>query len=148
VKANVDMLVAAGRLSLEEAEAVSCKQIAAFFRSPLGLRLQSAPQVLREFKFSVLNDGQTVDPALSGEKILLQGVVDCALVEDDGITIIDFKSDRVTPETVAQRASAYVHQVQTYARAMARIYERPVKEAVLYFFAIDQIVPVKLDGDL
>ena len=80
------------------------------------------------------------DPMLSGEQLLLQGVVDCALIEEDGITIIDFKTDRVTEETLPSRVEMYRHQVQAYAGAMERIYQRPVKQAVLYFFALNRFV--------
>jgi len=52
---------------------------------------------------------------LDGEKVLLQGVVDCALLEEDGITILDFKTDYVTEETIEVVADHYRPQVQTYA---------------------------------
>ena len=99
--------------------------------------------MLREFKFSILDDGENFDPALRGEKILLQGVVDCALVEEDGITVVDFKTDRVTEETLPERARQYRPQVLAYAGALERIYGKPVKEAVLYFFQMGEIVPVE-----
>ena len=51
--------------------------------------------VIREFKFSLLADASIFAENLYDEKILLQGVVDCALIEPDGITIIDFKTDFV-----------------------------------------------------
>ena len=92
---------------------------------------------LREFKFSILDDGRNYGEGLEGEQVLLQGVVDCALLEPDGITIIDFKTDRVTEETVDATADRYRLQVQTYADALSRIYEMPVKRKMLYFFSLD-----------
>ena len=77
---------------------------------------------------------------MEGEQVLLQGVVDCALLEPDGITIIDFKTDRVTEETVAATAERYSLQVRTYADALSRIYEMPVKGKMLYFFSLDAFV--------
>ena len=99
--------------------------------------------MLREFKFSILDDGENFDPALYGEKILLQGVVDCALLEKDGITVVDFKTDRVTEDTLPERVRQYRPQVLAYAGALERIYGKPVKEALLYFFQVGRAVPVK-----
>ena len=97
---------------------------------------------IREFKFSILENADAYGEGLGGEQILLQGVVDCALVEEDGIILIDFKTDHVTEETVDSVASSYGQQVQTYADALHRIYEQDVKEAYLYFFRLNRFVRV------
>ncbi len=134
---ELERLIAEGILSRQQGELIDCRMIAAFFASELGNKLRSATDVIREFKFSVLDDGTRYDPALAGEKVLLQGVVDCAVIDDDGITVIDFKTDYVTPETLDQRTQHYAPQVEAYAQALERIYQKPVKEAVLYFFRLD-----------
>ena len=140
VCAEVERLVCDGFLTQQQGAQIPCGKIAGFFRSPLGRKLQTAENVLREFKFSILDDGVNYHAELAGEQILLQGVVDCALIEDDGITVVDFKTDRVTEETMLERAEHYAPQIRTYAEALARIYEKPVKEAVLYFFAVEKFV--------
>jgi len=142
VALELERLIADGCLTREQGEMISCKKIAAFFASALGQKLRSAAQVIREFKFSVLDDGIRYDPALEGEKVLLQGVVDCAMIEDDGITVIDFKTDYVTEDTIGNRAHHYAPQVAAYAQALERIYQRSVKKAALYFFHLDRFVDV------
>lgn len=142
VKTEVDRLVTEHFITAQQAEMADCDQIAAFFKTKIGRRLQSHPNVLREFKFTILDDAVQYDPDLAGEEILLQGVVDCALVDDDGITIIDFKSDYVTDDTVSERTDQYRPQVEAYADAMSRIYQRPVKEACLYFFRLNRFVQI------
>jgi len=62
------------------------------------------------------------------------------LVEADGITVIDFKTDSVTRETVSNAVSRYELQVQTYADAISRIYQLPVKAKALYFFRINEFI--------
>jgi ATP-dependent helicase/nuclease subunit A len=106
----------------------------------VGQQLRTSPNVLREFKFSILEDATAFDPELKGEKVLLQGVVDCALMDDDGITVIDFKTDRVTEETVIDVAERYRPQVEAYANALSKIFENGVKQKYLYFFALDRLV--------
>jgi len=90
----------------------------------------------------LLDDAAKYYPDAKDEQILLQGVVDCAIIEDDGITVIDFKTDYVTEETVDQVADSYKMQVRTYASAMERIYQKPVKARLLYFFALNRFVDV------
>jgi ATP-dependent helicase/nuclease subunit A len=96
--------------------------------------------VLREFKFSILDEGTAYGAGLDEEKILLQGVVDCAMVEADGITVVDFKTDRVSKDTIDTAAERYRPQVKAYADAMSRIFEKPVKRTCLYFFHLDHFV--------
>ena len=139
---QIHMLSQQGYITHEQAELVSPRKIYNFFSSELGNRLKKAGHVLREFKFSVLDDAANYDPRLSGEKILLQGVVDCALMEEDGITILDFKTDFVTEDTLASKAEHYRPQVKAYADAMERIYQKPVKQTLLYFFRLDRFVSV------
>ena len=137
VSAEIHRLVDQRYLSAEQGQWISCEKIAAFFATELGRKLQNG-HVEREFKFSILEDGSAYDPALAGEQVLLQGVVDCALIEDDGITIIDFKTDHVTPDTLADVTERYRPQVLAYAQAMQRIYQKKVKQSLLYFFHMDQ----------
>ena len=141
VESELRRLVAENFLSNEQGRMVRAEKIAAFFASELGQKLRTG-KVVREFKFSILEDGTSYDPALTGEQVLLQGVVDFALIEDDGITVLDFKTDFVTAETIDAVAGRYQSQVAAYARAMERIYELPVKKKVLYFFHTGQFVEV------
>ena len=127
-------------LQPEEATAVDCRQLAAFFASEIGQKLRNGTSHLREFKFSILDDASHYGEGLMGEKVLLQGVVDCALLEPDGITVVDFKTDDVTEKDLAERAEIYRPQVQTYGEALSRIYEMPIKAQYLYFFRLDRFI--------
>lgn len=68
------------------------------------------------------------------EPVLLQGVADAFILEDDGIILLDYKTDRVrTADILRQR---YSLQLQLYADALSEITGRPVKEKLLYSFAL------------
>ena len=142
VKQELVRLTQRGFLTEDQRKMVSAAKIAAFFATPIGSKLLDGTEYLREFKFSILDDGCRYDPALEGEQVLLQGVVDCALLEDDGITVLDFKTDYVTEETLEEVAARYRIQVDTYADALTRIYQKPVKASYLYFFRLGQFVKV------
>ena len=68
--------------------------------------------------------------------------MDCWFETEDGITVLDFKSDRVDGTTVEQRARDYGPQLEAYANALTRLTGRPVTRRVLWFFALDRAVEV------
>ena len=136
VKQEINRLVREQYITDEQAAMVDSSVITKFFQTAVGEKLRNSENVLREFKFSILDDAQQYGEGLEGEQVLLQGVVDCALVEADGITVVDFKSDYVTDDTVAAVTEHYRPQVETYADALSRIYKLPVKAKALYYFRI------------
>lgn len=142
VAQEINRLVAQGFLSQEQGLMVDCDRIAALFGTEIGRKLCNGIPCLREFKFSILDDGKQYNDSLAGEQVLLQGVVDCAVLEEDGITVLDFKTDKVTDKTLDEIVSVYRPQVETYAEALSRIYEMPVKAKYLYFFRLDRFVSV------
>jgi len=142
IDAEIRNLVSEGVLSSQYGDIVNTEQIAAFFQTQIGKSLRTHPHVLREFKFSLLDDCSRYFDGVADEQILLQGVVDCALIDDDGICVLDFKTDYVTEETIADVAQHYHAQVEAYASALERIFQKPVKSAKLYFFRLNKFVSV------
>ena len=74
--------------------------------------------------------------------MLLQGVVDCCVEDEDGLTVIDFKTDHVSADTLAERARIYSGQVEAYAYAMERVLGKPVKRRILSFLTAGLSVEV------
>ncbi len=140
VSGEISRMVSQRLLTQEQADMVDCGRIARFFCTDLGKRICAGAQTVREFKFSILDRAGHYGQNLQGEEILLQGVVDLAVIEPEGITVVDFKTDRVTEECLPQRIEQYRPQVQAYAHALSRIYGIPVKEARLYFFHMERYV--------
>ena len=143
VDEEIKRLLTENLITAEQASMVDPQPIAELFSTQLGQKLRSAEHLLREFKFSVLEDAGNYVPGLKNEQVLLQGVVDCAIIEPDGITVLDFKTDRVTEQTLAGVLDGYKLQVSAYANALQKIYRLPVKEAWLYFFRLKRFVAVR-----
>ena len=141
LEAEVKRLTDARVLPAELAPKLDRSAILAFFGTELGQKIRTGKHI-REFKFSILEDADAYGEGLKGENILLQGVVDCALVEEDGITVVDFKTDYVTDATLDEVLARYRPQVDTYSRALERIYETKVKGTYLYFFHLKKLVAV------
>ena len=83
----------------------------------------------------MLVDAREYEPEASGgDSILLQGVVDCCFETDEGLTVVDFKTDRVkSDEELRQRTEHYRPQLEAYSLALERVLEKKVVRRVLYF---------------
>ena len=134
VRREISRLVDTHFLTPEQGDMIDCVAIAKFFQTPIGSRLRQSKDVLREFKFSILDDASRYGENLDHEKVLLQGVVDCALLESDGITVVDFKTDYVSNDTIDTITERYRPQVEAYAVALQRIFSLPIKGKALYYF--------------
>ena len=109
-----------GCITQEEADVISHRSLTQFYQSPIAQRMLQSQQVRREWSFNLRMEGDT----------LLQGVIDCAFLEDGGWVLLDYKTDRIDDEDAfIQR---YAMQLEWYARALEKITGTPVKEMWLY----------------
>ena len=60
----------------------------------------------------------------------------------EGILVVDFKTDYVTKETLAEKAAYYRPQLTAYSAALERILGEPVVRRALYFFRTGDTVEV------
>jgi len=142
IQKDIDRMLSAGLISQEQAASVDIAKIANFFQTELGKKLRASNDVLREFKFSILEKASRYYQGVSDDEILLQGVVDCAVVDEDGITVLDFKTDFITESNLGEKIAQYREQITVYAKALSRIFEKPIHEAYIYFFSSEQFVRI------
>lgn len=143
VRSEIERMEKESYITQQEAELVDADQILTFFTTEVGRKLRLCKEVLREFKFSVLVDASEYFDGVVDDKILMQGVIDCAMIEDDGLTIIDFKTDRIADDLVESAVESHHLQVEIYAKALSRIFQKPIKAKYLYFFSCDALAEVK-----
>lgn len=130
-------------LTEEQAAVVDIYAISRFLRSELAHELRQADRVEREYRFSLLVNAADYYADISGDdQVMLQGVVDLFAETAEGITVVDFKTDYVTAETLAEKVAGYGPQITAYSAALERIMGRPVIRRVLYFFRTGQTVEV------
>ena len=132
---QAEKLVGRRLLTPEQYDAIDFPAIDRFLRSPLADEIRRGANVRREYRFTLLMDASAYDSrAASGDTVLLQGVVDCCFETPDGITVVDFKTDRIrNAEALAERAEAYKPQLLAYSEALRRVLGRPVTRRTLYF---------------
>jgi ATP-dependent exoDNAse (exonuclease V) beta subunit len=75
---------------------------------------------------------QPANPA--GARGVLEGFVDLLFEEDDGLVVVDYKTDRMTgPDTVRSASALYRAQVAAYSHALEMSCGKPVARCVLLF---------------
>lgn len=134
VEEELARLTAQGYLTEPQAQSVSPISVARFFAGDLGCALRENPTLQREYPFSLLVDASRFYPdALPGEEILLQGVIDGWFETEEGLTLFDFKTDRVPPYAAQDRAQRYQGQLAAYAYALETLTQKPVVHRLLWF---------------
>jgi ATP-dependent exoDNAse (exonuclease V) beta subunit len=83
-------------------------------------------------------------PSSSGaggeEFVIVQGVIDLAVVMPEEIWVLDFKTDHFAGADLEAKIRIYRPQLSLYAQAIARIYGRPVTRRWLHFFALSRTI--------
>ena len=141
VQAQVDGLVAAGRLTPEQAALVPVTDVAWLAGTDVGGLLdRHAAGARREVPFVY-----ALPLGASGAHTIIRGVIDCLADTPEGLLIVDYKTDRVRDEQeLAARVAGYRVQLQLYAQAAQAIFGRPVARAVLALLCARRIVEVPL----
>lgn len=73
------------------------------------------------------------------QEVLVQGIVDVFWLEEDGITLLDYKTDAVSePEELIRR---YQLQLELYADALSRVFDNcKIKDILIYSFKFNRVI--------
>ena len=120
-----------------------------FFHSDIAARMKQADRngkLRKESQFVVGIPAREMNKADSDALILLQGIIDAWFEEDDGLVLVDYKTDRVKEGGENILLDRYQIQLFYYAKALAQITGKEVKEAVIYSLALQKeiLVPINL----
>ncbi|SEN08804.1 helicase-exonuclease AddAB subunit AddA [Paenibacillus sp. OV219] len=138
VRETVNRLREQSMLSKQQADAVDIAGSAAFFQSGVGKRLLEAQWVRRETPFSCTFPATRVypgwDEGLEEEPILIQGVIDCLFEDEQGLVLLDYKTDRIQMKQWEQAAERHRFQLTLYAEAIESVIGRKINECYVFFF--------------
>lgn len=81
---------------------------------------------------------EVLEESSSEEMLLIQGIIDVFFEEEDGLVLLDYKTDHVRDGK--ELAERYRTQMELYAEAMECALFQPVKEKLLYSFCLHEIV--------
>jgi ATP-dependent helicase/nuclease subunit A len=131
-------------LSAAERAALNLEDIAAFWDSPPGKKIRAeAAKVRRELAFTARFSPAELETAtgvksatgLADEFVVVQGMADLVVLLPEEIWLLDFKTDDLRRNELSARTKDYAPQLKLYARALEKIYARPVTFCWLHFLA-------------
>ena len=131
-------------LSPEEYGLLHQEKLKKFLDSPLGQLFAKAYKentLYREQHFMQEVEYEKLFPEDGGdnvEKVILQGIIDAFLMEEDGIILVDYKTDRV--KDGEELRNRYQKQIDLYSEALEQILGKKVRRRVLYSFSLGEEV--------
>ena len=131
-------------LSPEEYGLLNQEKLQKFLDSPLGQLFAKAYKentLYREQHFMQEVEYEKLFPEDGGdnvEKVILQGIIDAFIMEEDGIILVDYKTDRV--KDGEELRNRYQKQIDLYSEALEQILGKKVKRRVLYSFSLGEEV--------
>lgn len=125
-----------------------------FFASKLYRQMRKSTHLRREVRFNtrlsaaMFTSSPATAAALKDETLLVQGVIDCYFIDNDGkLILLDYKTDRFPPE-MSERAIAAIlkkrHSLQLtyYKTALERLMLRPVDKVLIFSFALGKEIAI------
>ena len=149
IKALLETMVAEQRLKPEEREIVSDYKVYKFFTSSLGKRMcraEAAGKLHREQPFVLGMAAKELFPESESEElVLVQGIIDAFFEEENGLVLMDYKTDYIREDAKTELTSKYKGQLGYYCKALERLTGKPVKEIWFYSFSKDEDFQVEVE---
>jgi len=128
-------------MSKEELDVIEITKIERMLKSELGKRMIEAAKkgnLKKEQQFSagvrVADIYDDVEESPGKDLIVVQGIVDAFFYEDDEIVVMDYKTDRISLESLVERHKA---QLDYYGDILEKLTEKKVKGKIIYSFYND-----------
>lgn len=163
---QIEDMLAQGKITEDMKDLVKVSLVENFVSSELGERMKAAEEETRLYREKPFVMGFSAaelaafgfgeeSPAAAGEVsvvgtekedlTLIQGIIDVFWIEEDGIVVLDYKTDRV--DTGQELLDRYAAQLRLYGEALNRIYGEAgltVKECLLYSFRLGEVIAVPM----
>lgn len=143
----IETLVNKGLLTTAVAAKIDRTSLLSFFTTELGEKILANPELVsREIPFSLLMDAKDLfyDMEEDGtDTILIHGIVDGFLEEEDGVILYDFKTDHLGKDLEGGRKRVvdnYRGQLNLYREALESIIGKPVKAVYLCLLSVGETI--------
>ena len=140
----IDRMAASGKIEKEAAECVKPYDIFRFLETPSGKRMKKAAKSQRLWKEQPfvlgINAKELYPEEEDGELILVQGIIDAYFEEEDGLVVLDYKTDRV--RKAEELVEKYQEQLRYYAKALEQMTGKKVKEKIIYAFSLGKEIHI------
>jgi ATP-dependent helicase/nuclease subunit A len=139
IETQIKEMISKDLLTEKQALSVDIQRIRRFLKSRLGMRMLASDSINREVPFNIEIPCSELyrnidDEECRSETLLLQGIIDCFFEDDDGIVLIDYKTDYVPAGGADSIRDRYRLQMEYYSRALEKLTGKRVKEKYIYLF--------------
>ncbi len=135
---EIERLVSTGYLTKQQGDAINKEMLMSFFNSDLYKRIENAKQVIREksfmIKISELNLSDEFGEKYKNTDGMLHGIMDLILLEEDGLILVDYKTDYV--KSPQELIDLYSKQLELYKKSLELISGNKVKNTYIYSFKL------------
>lgn len=123
-------------LNLIEKELINIPQIQVFLKSDVAARILNGDKIYTEKEFLVPFNAQKAlkNAEYEGETVLVQGVMDCVVLNKTSAVVIDYKTDRV--HSMDELYSRYKEQLEMYRYAVGYLFEITDIKCIIYSFTL------------
>jgi ATP-dependent helicase/nuclease subunit A len=137
---QIEQLVQRGKLKEHEKEMIDVNAIYQFILSPLAQRMNSAQKagkLFREKQFVIGIPANEINTDFkSDEIVLIQGIIDVYFEQEQGIIVVDYKTDKVEVAMEQTLIHRYSQQLAYYSRAIEQITGKKVLQKIIYSFSL------------
>lgn len=149
IKSQVEEMVEKELLTKQQASTVDIHKINNFFTSQLGKRMLKAEKVYREVPFNMQVGSKEFfvhldDELYKNEAVLLQGVIDCFFEEQEGLVLLDYKTDYIPSSTKKSKQAVikikerYKLQIEYYAKVLEKLLKKKLKKDIYIYSGMER----------
>ena len=145
---EINLWIQEGKLKKEYEKVIYRKEILALLESDLGKRMQEAARKHKLYKerqfvtgilFSQMNQEASTD-----DYVIVQGIIDVYFEENEGLVLVDYKTDRIKEGGEDLLIKRYHAQMESYKDALEKIMKKPVKEIYIYSVILQKTIQINV----
>ena len=150
IQEEIERLVEEEFITEEDAKVVDPYMIFKFYHSNIGLRLLKAykegKEVKRELSFftniNVSEYDNEIENTTEDDVLRLQGIIDLVFEEEDGLVLVDYKTDYFRNGMEQEIKERYTVQLDLYKNTLEKIYNKKVKQSYIYLYKVEKAIEV------
>lgn len=146
VEEELNWMVEKQIITEEQKASIEISKIYGFFQSDVAKRMKHAytlNKLFREKQFVMgVPANQLPMDSQSSELVLIQGIIDAYYEEEDGLVLVDYKTDYIPYGKEQEFAKRYAPQIDYYAIALSKTTKKEIKERYLYSFYLNRFIKV------
>lgn len=125
-------------------QVIDRKEILDFLKSSLGVRAKLAAKqkkLYKEKQFVIGVPFSEMEAESNGDSyVVVQGIIDLYFEEEDGLVLVDYKTDQIHKGQEHLLAERYQSQIAYYKRALQQITGKKVKECYIYSVPLKEAI--------